>query len=158
MVLPSAFLQKGLLGGEQEVLLTSDFAKSVLPPAKPTPNAEIKVVKPTSRSPLTQDHTYFQKEINSTKKSKKRVCGNSKVSLNVSDKVVMMQNGKSVGTGVVADGKILHGHTIPDGYVKVVIDYVKPNIMPTFSSAFDDSESLTAGQFVQWPECELNKM
>ena len=36
---------------------------------------------------------------------------------------MLMHKGKSVGIGVVAEGHTLHGHAIPQGYVKVIIDY-----------------------------------
>ena len=58
---------------------------------------------------------------------------------------MLMQKGKSVGMGVVAEGRTLHGHAIPLGYIKVAIDYIQPNTAPMLASKFDDAEPLISG-------------
>lgn len=68
---------------------------------------------------------------------------------------MLMQNRKCVGMGVVAKGHILHGHNIPEGSVKVVIEYLQPNVSPFFSGSFD--EPLTAGQLAAWPTNSLGR-
>ena len=74
------------------------------------------------------------------------------------EKVMLMQKGKSVGTGTVTEESILHGHAIPQGYVKVIVEYIQPNTAPVFASSFDDEEMLAAGQFTAWPANNLNRM
>lgn len=63
--------------------------------------------------------------------------------------------GKSVGIGAVAEGHTLHGHAIPQGYAKVIIDFIQPNTAPAFASSFDDEETLTVGPFTAWPASDL---
>ena len=74
------------------------------------------------------------------------------------DKVTLTWKGKSVGVSTVTEGSSLHGHAIPQGYVKVIIDYVQPNTAPVFACSFDDGEMLTTGQFTAWPASCLNRM
>ena len=68
---------------------------------------------------------------------------------------MLMQHGKSVGMGAVAEGRTLHGHAIPQGYIKVTTDYIQPNTAPMLSSKFDADEPLTSGQFSVWPASHL---
>ena len=71
---------------------------------------------------------------------------------------MLMQKGKSVGMGTVTEGSNLHGHAIPQGYVKVIIVYIQPNTAPVFASSFDNEEMHTAGQFTAWPASYLNRI
>ena len=50
-----------------------------------------------------------------------------------------LQKGRSVGMGTMTEGSNLHGHAIPQGYVKVIIDYIQPITAPVFASSFDNS-------------------
>ena len=68
---------------------------------------------------------------------------------------MLMQKGKPVGMGTVTEGSNLHGHAIPQGYVKVIIDYIQSNTAPVFAS---NEEMLTAEQFTAWPASYLNRM
>ena len=58
------------------------------------------------------------------------------------DKVMLMQKGKSVGTGIMTEGSNLHGHAM-----LVIIEHIQPNTAPVFASSFDNEEMLMAGQF-----------
>ena len=154
MVLPSTFLQK-LSHSNQDVLLLLVYSYSASSESPDTLECGHAIIsKPSLVAPLEHDHTYYRKP--SKKKSKlsrKEIepamhfkCGN---------KVMLMLKGKSVGMGVVVEGHTLHGHAIPQGYVKVVIDYIQPSTAPVFANSFDDEETLTAGQFTAWPASDL---
>ena len=156
VALPSSFLQK-VSYQSCNVLLMPEFshcASSASPPACIVESSHAKVSKPSSAAPLEHDHTYFKKK----KYKQPRQAIESAVQFMCGDKVMFMQKGKSVGTGTVTEGSNLHGHTIPQGYVKVIIEYIQPNTAPVFVSSFDDEETLMAGQFTAWPANNLNKM
>ena len=70
------------------------------------------------------------------------------------NKVVLLSVGsrQPVGLGKVCnDQDMIHGHEIPHGHVKVLIEYIKPNIPPPFPLPFDGNE-LDCGQFSVWPK------
>lgn len=59
-----------------------------------------------------------------------------------------------VGLGTVCAGhdqRMIHNHNVPDGYIKVVIDYIKPKTRPPYPMPFDEEE-LHCGQFAVWPK------
>jgi len=57
-----------------------------------------------------------------------------------------------VGLGkVCSDQAMIHGHVVPHGFVKVIIDYIKPGTKPPHPMAFDEDE-LYSGQFAVWPK------
>lgn len=70
----------------------------------------------------------------------------------VEGKVVLLSESsrQPVGLGKICpEQDRIHGHMIPDGYVKVLIEYIKPKIKPPFQLPFDDDE-LHCGQFTIW--------
>ena len=70
------------------------------------------------------------------------------------DKLVLLSVGsrQPVGLGQMCpDQDVIHGHEIPHGYVKVLIEYIKPKIPPPFPLPFDGDE-LDSGQFTVWPK------
>ena len=155
VALPASFLQKSTICQSCNVLLTPEFSyctfsASLL--ANKVESNHAKVSKPSSAAPLEHDHTYFKKK----KGEQLRQAIEPAVKFKRGDKVMLMQKGKSVGYGTVTEGSSLHGHAIPQGYVKVV--YIQPNTVPVFASSFDDEEMLTAGQFTAWPANNLNRM
>lgn len=80
--------------------------------------------------------------------------GTAKCTGGVEGKLVLLsENSKQpVGLGkVCADQERIHGHEVPHGFVKVVIEYIKPGIKPPFSLPFDD-EVIYCGQFALWPK------
>ena len=68
--------------------------------------------------------------------------------------VLLSRNRQPVGLGKICpEQEIIHGHIIPHGYVKVIIEYIKPNIRPPFPMAFDDEDDeIHFGQFLIWPK------
>ena len=151
MVLPSSYVAT-IKDAESEVLLSdiSSVKSSLQVSAEELPG-EIGVVKPSSTAPLVQDHTYFKK-ISTATNSKQNKQPKPTPTLSVGSKVNILKNQKPVGTGLVAEGNILHGHDVPDGYVKLIIQEIELNVKPVVKSAFDDDEeTLSAGQFVMWP-------
>ena len=55
-----------------------------------------------------------------------------------------------VGTAVTMSGN-LHGHSIPDGYSKVAIQKIDPNVKPWSSLKDFNDEDLVAGSITAWP-------
>ena len=143
-----------------DVLLVSAISSNVSSASLPALETSLaKISKPSSAAPLEHDHTYFKSADKHKKAAKEsRQEKQSAVKYTCGDKVMLMWKGKSVGVGTVAEGSNLHGHVIPQGYVKVIIDYVQPNTAPAFACSFDDGEMLTTGQFTAWPSSCLNKM
>ena len=45
-------------------------------------------------------------------------------------KVILLQNSSPVGKGTVVEGEHSHGHAIPAGTVKVVVDEIQDRICP----------------------------
>ncbi len=88
------------------------------------------VCNPSSSNPHYVDHTYSNSS------------GTQKVTL-------MSSSGQAVGMGSIADGNMLHGKVIPDGYTKVIVEYIQPGTVPMLTTNFDDEE-LCAGQFAAW--------
>ena len=78
-------------------------------------------------------------------------CNN--VASEVGQKVVLLsENKQPIGLGQVINGQAdVHLQAIPDGYCKVMIDYVVPGTLPYLKSPFDDGD-LQAGQFTVWPK------
>ena len=70
------------------------------------------------------------------------------------NKVVLLAEGsrQPVGLGTVCDQGTIHNHRVPDGYIKVIIDYIKPKTRPPLPMPFDDEEELYCGQFAVWPK------
>ena len=150
VVLPSSYLSK-IKQGEAEVPLPTDVPSSAGTSStfKELPRCETTSAKPSSTAPLVQDHTYFKKMSTSTETKPKRD-EPSKQTLSVEAKVSIMQNQEPIGTGIVAEGRVLHGRDIPDGYIKLIVEQVVPNIKPMFTSAFDDEEETLSAAV--WPE------
>ena len=73
--------------------------------------------------------------ISRRRKAKSRQAIEPAVQFMCGDKVMLMQKGKSVGTGTVTEGSNLHGRAIPQGYVKIIIEYIQPNTAPVFASS-----------------------
>ena len=69
-------------------------------------------------------------------------------------KVILLQDSLPVGKGAVVEGELSHGHAIPAGSVRVVVEEIEDGICPPCSSAFDD-EFIVSGQFGVWPIQEL---
>ena len=69
-------------------------------------------------------------------------------------KVILLQDSLPVGKGAVVEGELSHGHAIPAGSVRVVVEEIEDGICPPCSSAFDD-EFIVSGQFCVWPIQEL---
>ena len=72
----------------------------------------------------------------------------------VEGKLVLLSESsrQPVGLGTVCRVQdTIHGHAIPHGFVKVMIEYIKPGIKPPFSLPFDD-EVIQCGQFALWPK------
>lgn len=71
--------------------------------------------------------------------------------------MLLSESRQPVGLGKVCpDQEMIHGHVIPHGHIKVLIEYIKPKIKPPFPMPFDDNE-LYSGQFTVWPkECTTN--
>ena len=155
VALSSTFLQK-LPHPNQDVLLLPVYSNSASSESPDTLECGHAIdSKPSSVAPLEHDHTYYRRP--SKKKGKlSRQEIEPVMCFKSGNKVMLMHKGKSVGIGVVAEGHTLHGHAIPQGYVKVIIDYIQPNTAPLFASSFDDEESLTVGQFTAWPASDLN--
>lgn len=77
------------------------------------------------------------------------------------NQLVLLSEGRQpVGLGQVCqDQEIIHGHVIPRGHVKVLIEYIKPNTRPPYPMPFDDNEQLHCGQFTVWPKhCTTNAL
>jgi len=72
----------------------------------------------------------------------------------VGRRVRLMRNKECVGIATIVDGKILHGHTIPRDFIKVMLDAIKPGLTPEMKGPFED-DYLCIGQFTAWP---LNQM
>jgi len=68
----------------------------------------------------------------------------------VASRIRLMKNNECVGIGTVLDGDILHGHKIPKGFKKVVLEAVKPRLPPEMKGPFED-DFLCTGQFTAWP-------
>ena len=64
--------------------------------------------------------------------------------------IKLLQNSHVIGTGKVVDGNVLHGHAIPESFVKVAIMQIEANIAPLFKTTFDQPY-LSAGEFTAWP-------
>lgn len=81
------------------------------------------------------------------------------VTVNSNEKLVLLAEGSKqpVGLGsVCVDQEIIHGHVVPQNHVKILIEYIKPNIKPPYPLPFDD-EVLYCGQFTVWPKhCTSN--
>ena len=56
--------------------------------------------------------------------------------------------------GTILDGDMLHGHKIPRGLTKAVLEAVKQGLPPEMKGPFED-DFLQKGQFTAWP---LNQM
>ena len=67
---------------------------------------------------------------------------------------IISTNSRVVGTGKVMEGNMLHGHEIPDSFVKISIQKIDSNIPPLLKSTFDEPY-LTAGVFTAWPAHQL---
>lgn len=79
------------------------------------------------------------------------------VALAVGSQVRLMEGNECVGTGVLADGDVLHGHTIPRNFRKVMVETVKPGVPPKLNGAFED-DFLCSGQFTVWPFNQMECM
>ena len=66
----------------------------------------------------------------------------------------LMKGMECVGIGTLVDGNMLHGHSIPKHFRKVVLEAVKPGIPPELKGSFED-DCLYNGQFTAWP---LNRL
>lgn len=153
MALPSSFLQK--LSSKNLTVLLPELSNPVSSESPDTcASGPISIIKPSSAGPLDHDHTYF-KGASKKKDGQSRQEMEPTLQFKCGDKVLLMQKGKSVGMGVVAEGLTLHGHAIPQGYIKVTIDYIQPNTAPMLASKFDDEEPLISGQFTVWPASNL---
>ena len=154
MALPSTFLQKCSCPN-QDVLLLPAYSISASSESPDTLESCCVIInKPSSLAPLEHDHTYYRR-VSKKKNKLSRQEIEPAVHFKHGNKVMLMQKGKSVGMGVVAEGHTLHGHAIPQGYVKVIIDYIQSNTASMFATSFDDEETLTAGQFTAWPAGDL---
>ena len=73
----------------------------------------------------------------------------------VEGKLVLLSEGsrQPVGLGVVCpDQNTIHGHAVPCGFVKIMVEYIKPaEIKPPCPLPFDD-EVIYCGQFALWPK------
>lgn len=155
MVLPSSYIFT-IKHGETEVLLPDVPSASTVSTSQDLPPGEVKDVEPFSTAPLLQDHTYFQNVSTSAETKQKREPSKQMPSLSVGYEVIILKNQEPIGTGIIADGELLHGRVIPGGYIKLIVKQVMPNVTPIFRSAFDEEEeALSAGQFIAWPENEV---
>ena len=64
--------------------------------------------------------------------------------------VKLLQNSHMIGVGKVVDGNVLHGHAIPDSFVKVAITQIESSISPLYKTTFDQPY-LSVGEFTAWP-------
>ena len=65
--------------------------------------------------------------------------------------VLLSECKQPIGLGKVCDDQEkIHGHQIPYGHIKVILEYIKPQTRPPVPMAFDDEE-LQCGQFCVWP-------
>ena len=94
------------------------------------------VCKPASADPLVVDHTYTTLQMTENTPTETKV-------------TLVTSRGQPVGMGFIIGGDVLHGKSIPSGYTKVAIDYIKPGTMPMFSTSFGDEE-LHDGQLTAW--------
>ena len=58
---------------------------------------------------------------------------------------------QQLGTAITMTGDSLHGHSIPDGYSKVAIQKIDPNVKPWSSLKDFNDEDLVAGSITAWP-------
>ena len=52
------------------------------------------------------------------------------------------------------DGDVLHGHKIPANYTKVILEAIRPKVLPEIRRPFEDN-FLSIGEITAWP---LNKI
>ena len=81
------------------------------------------------------------------------ISGTAKGTGGVEGKLVLLSESsrQPVGLGKICpDQDTIHGHVVPRGFVKVMIEYIKPEIKPPFPLPFDD-EVIYCGQFTLWP-------
>jgi len=64
--------------------------------------------------------------------------------------VHMLRNTSIVGKAKTMEGNRLHGHIIPDSFIRVFIDTIEENIPPLFRTTFD-GPCLEAGGITAWP-------
>ena len=55
-----------------------------------------------------------------------------------------------VGTAVTISGEKVHGHKIPDGFIRVAVDKLNPGVTPLVKGSGSD-EDLTSGCITAWP-------
>jgi len=71
--------------------------------------------------------------------------------ISVGRPVKLLKNFQVVGLGKILSGDHVHGKTIPQGYFRIEITQILPEIRLMFSTPFDD-DFLMNGQITAWPK------
>ena len=74
----------------------------------------------------------------------------SEIISSVGKKVKLTHCGRNVVLGTIMDGTVLHGMELPTGYVKVVVDEIRGNIIPPVKGKFTE-EFIGASEIHAWP-------